>query len=518
MGIFFTIVFIAIVAFAVYKYATKSDPLNKADQRPKSQSEEPVTFYKMGATSIIDLIDLDLRSMPDEYSVLESEEDGAKHYVKSLPHKQFGIFDSLTTIVTKSGTMNFIFRTKRDDVRQGQIEKLVNTIYVMYGKDSMGDGVFSQKDIDDLKADFFDRRWHDAKIPVAVSEDEGLFEMTIWSNFVYTGQSLGTPTFIDTLENGQNNNAMEVQTPSSSFSNVGTNKELEPEKVENSNFIAIDFETATEDRMPCQLGIAVVRNGEIVEKINELIQPPSNQYCINCMMVHGIGPEQTKDSPTFDVVWERIKQYFDQSFIIAHNAAFDLDVLKKALDYYMLPHPVIIGTACTYKISGATLKDACIANDIPLSSHHDGGCDAEACAMLYLKHLSKNLKIPKCTTSKTEDHRTQFFNEHKHLEGDILQKDLSSADPNNPFYNRKVVITGTFIQDRIDIANRLKEMGADINTSISKKTDFVLVGKAAGPKKIEKIEQLKKDGYDIKCLYQKDLDSILSGNWEQYKK
>lgn len=230
MGIFFTIVFIAIVAFAVYKYATKSDPLNKADQRPKSQSEEPVTFYKMGATSIIDLIDLDLRSMPDEYSVLESEEDGAKHYIKSLPHKQFGIFDSLTTIVTKSGTMNFIFRTKRDDVRQGQIEKLVNTIYVMYGKDSMGDGVFSQKDIDDLKADFFDRRWHDAKIPVAVSEDEGLFEMTIWSNFIsrrpedgkvlfrikgtnYRKEELSTGTFLARLvpEEGNEHDPFAVQ-------------------------------------------------------------------------------------------------------------------------------------------------------------------------------------------------------------------------------------------------------------------------------------------------------------------
>lgn len=184
MGIFFTIVFIAIVAFAVYKYATKSDPVNREDKRPKSQSEEPITFYKMGATSIIDLIDLDLRSLPDEYSVLESEEDGAKHYVKSLPNRQFGIFDSLTTIVTKSGIMNFIFRAKRSDVSQDQIEKLVNTIYVMYGNDSMGDGVFSQKDIDDLKADFFDRRWHDAKIPVAVSEDKGLFEMTVWSNFL----------------------------------------------------------------------------------------------------------------------------------------------------------------------------------------------------------------------------------------------------------------------------------------------------------------------------------------------
>ena len=32
------------------------------------------------------------------------------------------------------------------------------------------------------------------------------------------------------------------------------------------NFTAFDFETATADRMPCQLGVVVVRDGKIVEE------------------------------------------------------------------------------------------------------------------------------------------------------------------------------------------------------------------------------------------------------------
>lgn len=184
MGILLTIVLIAVIAFAVYKYVKKSAPINKEDEKPTPHSNEPITFYKMGATSIIDLIDFDLRSLPDEYSVLESEEDGAKHYVRPLPNKLFGIFDSLTTIVTKSGTMNFIFRAERRGIRQDQIEKLVNTVYVMHGNDSMGNGVFSQKDIDDLEMDLFDRRWHDVRTPVAIYTDADFLEMTVWSNFL----------------------------------------------------------------------------------------------------------------------------------------------------------------------------------------------------------------------------------------------------------------------------------------------------------------------------------------------
>lgn len=38
------------------------------------------------------------------------------------------------------------------------------------------------------------------------------------------------------------------------------------------------------------------------------------------------------------------------------------------------------------------------------------------------------------------------------LKGDILRKDLSQADPNNPFYDRKVVITGEFSLERKEIA------------------------------------------------------------------
>ncbi|WP_054960885.1 exonuclease domain-containing protein, partial [Bacteroides thetaiotaomicron] len=155
--------------------------------------------------------------------------------------------------------------------------------------------------------------------------------------------------------------------------------------IANANFIAIDFETATPQRAACQIGIVVVKEGAIVEKISKLIQPPNNSYKDNFVKVHGITPDLTKDSPTFDIIWNDIKKYFEGNFVIAHNASFDLSVLKKALDTYNLQHPILMGTECTYKLSGMSLKDACQTYNISLCSHHDGLCDAEACANLFLK-------------------------------------------------------------------------------------------------------------------------------------
>lgn len=60
-------------------------------------------------------------------------------------------------------------------------------------------------------------------------------------------------------------------------------------------------------------------------------------------------------------------------------------------------------------------------------------------------------------------------------------------------------------------------MGADINTSISKKTNFVLIGEDPGLSKLEKIDQLLHDGFPIRKLYQEDLGAILSGEWDKYR-
>lgn len=45
------------------------------------------------------------------------------------------------------------------------------------------------------------------------------------------------------------------------------------------NYISIDFETANEKRnSPCSIGVVVVKNGEIVEKIHHLIKPKEMRF------------------------------------------------------------------------------------------------------------------------------------------------------------------------------------------------------------------------------------------------
>lgn len=279
----------------------------------------------------------------------------------------------------------------------------------------------------------------------------------------------------------------------------------------NSHFIAIDFETATSStRFACQIGIVVVKDGQITERISHLIQPPHNEYDNSTICVHHITPEATSSAPTFDVLWPQIEHYFRSPIIVAHNVSFDRDVLYKNLEYYSI-FPMGLGNfVCTCDLYGRTgLADLCLAFGMSKEGHHDALFDAECCAQFYLNYLNgvkPDFSLIPSKSSKKE----------KALKGDILVKDLSQADPNNPFYDRKVVITGDFCLERKELAARLKQMGADINTTISKKTHFVLVGENPGPSKMEKLEKLIHDGFNIRKIYQDDLLSILNGEGESF--
>lgn len=280
------------------------------------------------------------------------------------------------------------------------------------------------------------------------------------------------------------------------------------------DFIAIDFETSTvKYQLPCQIGLTFVEGGKIVKSLSQYIQPPGNKYSPQCVRVHGITPDMTADAPDFRYVWDALKGLFEGAFLVAHNASFDMSVLDKTLYAYSLTPPRIKGYACTCEIfEKARLEDACEAFGINLDNAHDAKADAEACARLYLAHINgeKPLRpIVHTPVPKRSKARPVGLEGHEAIHGDLLEKDLTHADPSNPFYDKKVVITGVFRQERGNIAKWLKRMGADINRAISGRTQIVLIGEDAGPKKLEKIAELREQGKDILVYGQKELDEII---------
>lgn len=105
------------------------------------------------------------------------------------------------------------------------------------------------------------------------------------------------------------------------------------------DFVAIDFETATSDpNSACAVGLAFVVGLRVVATTHHLIQPPGNRYDQGNIHVHGIYPEDTEHAPDFLTVWQELHPLLAGKALIAHNARFDMSVIKASLAAYGDPY------------------------------------------------------------------------------------------------------------------------------------------------------------------------------------
>lgn len=165
----------------------------------------------------------------------------------------------------------------------------------------------------------------------------------------------------------------------------------------NLNFIAIDFETATSSSVSiCEVGICAVRAGQIAETRSWLVRPEGNRYQYWNIRVHGITPADTEQAPDFPAVWSEIERTYldDFDLLVAHNVAFDRTCLQRTARHYNIHLPALRWDCSLqrarrqYSFTCNKLDYLCAVMGIPEGHHHRAGDDAEMCARLYLREIS----------------------------------------------------------------------------------------------------------------------------------
>ena len=156
-----------------------------------------------------------------------------------------------------------------------------------------------------------------------------------------------------------------------------------------TRFAAIDFETANNARdSACALGVVVVEQGVIVERLYALIRPPTREFLFT--HIHGLSWDDVKHAQTFDAVWSEMRREFlGVEFYSAHNAPFDKGVLNACCATYDLALPTL-PFVCTVQLARklwdvrpTKLPDVCNYLGIDLR-HHQADSDAEACARIVM--------------------------------------------------------------------------------------------------------------------------------------
>ena len=297
------------------------------------------------------------------------------------------------------------------------------------------------------------------------------------------------------------------------------------------DFITIDFETASADRdSPCEIGLTFVKNRQIVETKSWLIKPQYNRFDYFNILIHGIRPEDVADKPEFPELWNEILPLIENQFLIAHNASFDMSVLRRTLETYQIPFP-ILNYSCSYIFSkkvwqglpGYDLKTLCRLNNINLN-HHRAGADSRATAELALKafDVAEVLSLDDFPEKLKTTIGQLYIGGYRPSELKRIYKpkdvskiigDPSKHNPNSIFYGRNVVFTGTLASMvRSEAQQLLADIGGIIVNSVTKDTDYLIVGhqdyrvvgKDGMSSKQEKAVKLIEKGAELEILSEND--------------
>lgn len=290
------------------------------------------------------------------------------------------------------------------------------------------------------------------------------------------------------------------------------------------NFIAIDFETANSNRnSPCEIGIVKVENFKITDKKSFLIRPKDNYFDWMNTEIHGIDEETVKNEPEFDIIYSKIKDYFENYPIIAHNASFDISVLRHTLDLYKIPYPKTEYT-CTYQMAKSSLE-GCLSYRLDAISkflnikleHHRALSDANACAEIAIKLFNdKSItnfgQIKDAFKIRTGELIDGGYKPSLKMRKGYKISDLEyeeNIQPENPFFEKHIVFTGTLTSmTRKEAQVKVLEIGGKCSSGVNNSTNFLIVGEQDYSKfgeghkstKMKKAEKLLSKGQEIELL------------------
>lgn len=267
-----------------------------------------------------------------------------------------------------------------------------------------------------------------------------------------------------------------------------------------TDFIAIDFETATKDTgSACSVGIAVVENLKVVDSFYSLLQPPRNIFDESNVKIHNITPDMTENAPTLDDLWWQLKQWFSEHIpVVAHNVHFDVSVLRQSsqIDFPNFLYLDTISMVSPFISGRKTLDNCAVELGVDLGNHHNAQVDAIACAEIAIEILKRE----ECVTmweylALNPDVKTHWFanlipqitfGTHKkatksHTKfSDVRPSDIaptiSCIDQTSLLYEKNIVFTGELTIDRATAMQIAVNAGAVIKSSVSKKVDFLVVG------------------------------------------
>lgn len=159
------------------------------------------------------------------------------------------------------------------------------------------------------------------------------------------------------------------------------------------DFTAIDFETANSSTASaCSVGLARVRDGEVVATAGWLIQPPPGHerfFELNTR-IHGIREEDVAGAKGWTEQLADLAAFIGDDVLVAHNAGFDMTVIRLACEAtgdVCPPYRYLCSLQVArklYDLDSYRLPSVAAVAGFMDFAHHDAAADALACAHIII--------------------------------------------------------------------------------------------------------------------------------------
>ena len=308
------------------------------------------------------------------------------------------------------------------------------------------------------------------------------------------------------------------------------------------DFVALDFETANEKRCsPCAIGIVVVKDCKVQERVHWLIRPKEPYFNPYNVFIHGITEHDVRDEPEFPDLWEAIWEYIQGSIVLAHNASFDISVLRHTLMEYNIEFPEF-EYSCTRIISKKTWPGLpsyglqVVSELLGIKfKHHDALEDAFACAEIANRAIVASGattfdEFASCldmTIGKMypggytpASSRGQLAMSGSGIQLGEINPRTANFDSQRSLYGQMCVFTGTLrSMKRKEAMQMVVDAGGQILNTVTKHANLLVVGDQdlrqfaegeTNSTKIKKAEALIQKGADLEIISERDFIEMLN--------
>ena len=168
------------------------------------------------------------------------------------------------------------------------------------------------------------------------------------------------------------------------------------------SYTVVDVETANrKNNTICSIGLVQVVDGFVVDEVYSLVNP-EDYFDMDNIAIHGITPNMVAGAPTFGELYPKIKHLLERTIVVAHNAPFDLSVLRRnMLRYGIGTHEfcyvctVVQGRKAFPELKRHNLAAMSHYLDVDLEQHHNALWDAKAAQGIFENIQSRRSLGPK---------------------------------------------------------------------------------------------------------------------------